>query len=928
MSLTSRHPLRKSCSFCRARKIKCSNETICEACRKQNVDCVYDWDSRPPKTRTVSQDMSRNNSTGGDSTGVPVQQRQRASTGGSPHSTTIMEEPAQMEGTGGAAPVALMGGGEDVATMLNSMFIENFGENPTPGPKSNPWQERISAYNQTLRLTLQDRSENVVNSKFSHRDVKYTGILQLLTHDLVGLVVDKFGGLGSIFMEQGGGRFYLTGLASDATPSMFDTTPTGPSPLTDYGTRQIGQLVDVWYSVHPLSFLVSKTLLLRELRDGTHDEVLLAVILADASFSLGDEVAMARGHVLLRWASAQLQNRPISTRVSQPGMPGAGISLPGISTAQVLMLLGWNSLCQGQIKRATCYIGLSGRLATEIKDTISASSAPLTTSRINGIDVCEVEKEIVAYLYWTTYTLTLWTFLQMGTHFSQLLPTSLTSIFLPVDETSSVLMRLDEVSDNFSTLQKQKSMIKEMWPLAHIASITAYIFALYPQEPDPNETVSTNFWQEAPLLALQRIQQGSTPQDMECVCREVYRVLMESIHLLNRQVAHAPSRSLVLSVYHTMAIHLLFPAILPGAPPPAEPFSLTAETVERFIGSAQELVGIMLQIAEQTSQEGPVIMPAQSKNSFPDVFCLALDTCARGLSFIYAQKQAGVLNMEPQMIAVYEGRLEALASRLLGIAASDFLSPGGQVRAIKKHLKAVMRAFGGNVSRSSSKSNRNSTGSGMSIPISISHHTRSDSYASSSSTTTHSMSRRNSSLPHTPPQHHHDHPFSGAPTAVDSASSFISPMDTSMMPSVSSSSSADDSMTSTSELATPFNPFSPGDSHSHNKHQQQQQQHDWRAADELFAHVMDPAALGAPTGDHHLTLADLVDCQAGAAGWFPDHSGGQMLVDFDMGAAANWEWPSVNDMGGGGGGHDAGMTAAAAAVGSDMDAMFYNYFKK
>lgn len=728
-------------------------------------------------------------------------------------------------------------------------------------------------------------------------------------------------------MEQGGGRFYLTGLASDATPSMFDTTPTGPSPLTDYGTRQIGQLVDVWYSVHPLSFLVSKTLLLRELRDGTHDEVLLAVILADASFSLGDEVAMARGHVLLRWASAQLQNRPISTRVSQPGMPGAGISLPGISTAQVLMLLGWNSLCQGQIKRATCYIGLSGRLATEIKDTISASSAPLTTSRINGIDVCEVEKEIVAYLYWTTYTLTLWTFLQMGTHFSQLLPTSLTSIFLPVDETSSVLMRLDEVSDNFSTLQKQKSMIKEMWPLAHIASITAYIFALYPQEPDPNETVSTNFWQEAPLLALQRIQQGSTPQDMECVCREVYRVLMESIHLLNRQVAHAPSRSLVLSVYHTMAIHLLFPAILPGAPPPAEPFSLTAETVERFIGSAQELVGIMLHIAEQTSQEGPVIMPAQSKNSFPDVFCLALDTCARGLSFIYAQKQAGVLNMEPQMIAVYEGRLEALASRLLGIAASDFLSPGGQVRAIKKHLKAVMRAFGGDVGRSSSsKSNRNSTGSGMSIPISISHHTRSDSYASSSSTTTHSMSRRNSSLPHTPPQHHHDHPFSGAPTAVDSASSFISPMDTSMMPSVSSSSSADDSMTSTSELATPFNPFSPGDN-GHNKHQQQQQ-HDWRAADELFAHVMDPAALGAPTGDHHLTLADLVDCQAGAAGWFPDHSGGQMLVDFDMGAAANWEWPSVNDMGGGGGGHDAGMTAAAAAVGSDMDTMFYNYFKK
>lgn len=173
MSLTSRHPLRKSCSFCRARKIKCSNETICEACRKQNVDCVYDWDSRPPKTRTISQDMSRSNSTGDGGNAMPVPQRQRSSTGGSPLSTPIMEEPAMMEGN---APVAIMGG-EDVASVLTGMFVENFGENPTPGPKSNPWQERISAYNQTLRMTLQDRSENVVNSKFSHRDVKVWMVL-------------------------------------------------------------------------------------------------------------------------------------------------------------------------------------------------------------------------------------------------------------------------------------------------------------------------------------------------------------------------------------------------------------------------------------------------------------------------------------------------------------------------------------------------------------------------------------------------------------------------------------------------------------------------------------------------------------------------------------------------------------------------------
>ncbi|KAM0333321.1 hypothetical protein ACHAQA_001982 [Verticillium albo-atrum] len=607
-----------------------------------------------------------------------------------------MEEPTPIEGhspTSAASEHSV-----DVASVLNQMWNENFTEDSQANSKPNPWRERIAGYHETLQANLQDGLEHVVHAKFTPRNVKQTGILSLLAHDLVGLVVDKFGGLGSMFMEQGGGRFYLTGLANDTTQTMFDPPRPGPGPLLDLGQRQITQMVDVWFSMHPLSFLVSKTLLLRELRDGTHDEVLLAVIVADACFSLEDDESVVRGHAMLRWATSQLQKTPLSTKVEQPGT--AAVSLPSISTAQALMLLGWNSLCQYQVRRATCYIGLSGRMAGELKDQYSSRASAMATSRINGIDVFEVEKEIIAYLYWTTYTCTLWTFMQIGSNFAALLPTSLTSIFLPVDEKSSVLVRLDEVSDNFSTLQKQKSTIKEMWPLAHIASITAYIYALYPQEQDPSESVSTNFWQEAPLLALQRIQQGSTPQDMACLCREVHRVLMESIHLLNRQVAHQPSRSVVLAVYHTMAIHLLFPGVAPGTQL-ADQFGITAETIDRLISSASELINIYDHVCEQSRE--PLIMPSQARNSFPDIMCLALDSCARAMLFINGQKKSGALLMEAQVLQAYENRLAQLAKRLHAVSRSDALSSGGSIRLIKKHLKAVVQAYSNPASLSSSR---------------------------------------------------------------------------------------------------------------------------------------------------------------------------------------------------------------------------------
>ncbi|PHH68406.1 hypothetical protein CDD80_7545 [Ophiocordyceps camponoti-rufipedis] len=611
--MASKHPLRRSCAFCRARKIKCSNETICEACRRQGADCIYDFE--PPRPKARSHDGRSPCS---------------ASPRGSPAGDGCVEE------------------ADSVARLLERSFVDNFGHHHAR-------REGTSSYG----------------------PVKYTGMLALLARDLIGLASDRLGTLGSHHVEEGRGRIFRTELAGDDTAAMFDDDDDESSnPLSEYGQRQQTQLIDVWFSMHPLSFVVSKTLLLRELRDGTHDEVLLATMLADANLSIGDEPALLRARTLLRWATGQLR-----TRRPTPGAwpaphhgGGAGAStrvFGGISTAQALMLLGWNALCSRRTRRAACYLGLAARIAGEIRDQMAGASAP-TSSRINGIDVFDVEKEVVAYLYWTTFSLGLWASLQTGHRLMATTSSStLTPVFLPVTETSSVMIKLDLVSENFSTLQKQKAVLREMWPLAHIASIIAYV---------------------------------TTDAD------DVHRVLADKIQALRRQQGvDVSSRSLVLVAYHTLAVHSLFP----------QPSSAADQLVlERFCASAHDLVRIFdAVVGEQPDHLFAV------RSSLADVFCLALDACARALRVIDARRVTGAMLLlgDGPLVAqqAWDGRLLALARSLLDVTEDDFLNQGRSLRMVRKSLKAFVRGLGGGAgpgSASSGSSGFPSPPRGCSLP--------------------------------------------------------------------------------------------------------------------------------------------------------------------------------------------------------------------
>jgi hypothetical protein len=137
------------------------------------------------------------------------------------------------------------------------------------------------------------------------------------------------GPLGWYHVNKGGARFFLSALTCDETQSMFDNVRHGGNHLLEYGQRQMTQWTDIWFSVHPLSFLVSETLIIGEIRDETHHKILLPSCLPTPIFALVMEFQLLKPAFSFDGpqpsSTLDYFNRNISPRaaVSRPGYPTA-----------------------------------------------------------------------------------------------------------------------------------------------------------------------------------------------------------------------------------------------------------------------------------------------------------------------------------------------------------------------------------------------------------------------------------------------------------------------------------------------------------------------------------------------------------------------------------------------------------------------------
>ncbi|KAI9802516.1 MAG: hypothetical protein M1833_001588 [Piccolia ochrophora] len=557
-----------------------------------------------------------------------------------------------------------------VASELETMFTHNFS-NERIGVSMNTYQHALSDIDRRLR----DGQLQAARRPFENRTpdcrglmMSYDATIPLLTQELVEMVSVKFGRLGCHHLGDSDAQFYVESLAFDATPSMFEPSTPGADPLSEFDDHRTLQMIDVWFSMHPLSTIISKTLLLREYRSGTHDEILLATILADATYVHDVNEANPQSDRLFRYAAARLFSRPVHSC--------------SLSTAQALVLLGWHELCLGRARRATCFLGYACRIVSKL--VASIAEAPTTgLSRINGIDVGKVEAELMGNVYWITFSITLWSFMQFDQSFADLLPLNLPVDFPPVDEGSSSVAQLDIVSDNVSTLQAQAKMIRQMWPLSHVASTLGHIYALFPQNARSHDA-DPLAWQARPVHQLRQL---FTPhQDIAVLCVRIRAILADAADALKGQSGVLSSRAYILMAYHTLLIHLLFPRAAGGR----NEESITNETLVTFITSARALLDIFSQVESQIDSNP--MLPERGSSVITNILTLALDAAGRAMDHFHTKAEQGY-SAEQHLLSSRRPDLLHLATDLQSLSKSEKLSSARRLRIVKKKLKQNRSLF-------------------------------------------------------------------------------------------------------------------------------------------------------------------------------------------------------------------------------------------
>lgn len=157
--------------------------------------------------------------------------------------------------------------------------------------------------------------------------------------------------------------------------------------------------------------------------------------------------------------------------------------------------------------------------------------------------------------------------------------------------------------------------------------------------------------------------------------------------MLEVKVENSLSKALVLTAYHTLIIHLLFPRTDSEQ---EDPIVTSEELLVDFCSSASRLLEIF-SFVDADNANDRLITRARS-STFVDIFVLGLDVCSRAIDYIYTRTQRGS-ESECQIIAWKETELESIASQMHKIAKSETLLTANNLRAIKKKLKHVKSRF-------------------------------------------------------------------------------------------------------------------------------------------------------------------------------------------------------------------------------------------
>ncbi|KAF2763238.1 hypothetical protein EJ05DRAFT_472152 [Pseudovirgaria hyperparasitica] len=787
--------LRKSCHFCRRRKIKCSGQSkgICTACKERGIDCIYDLESAKGRPRGSS---SNKHASKGSISGRSSHSEERGSA--PPRSSEDSSEGHRLPPEFYRRETGNFVTSGTIGEALEFLYLGAFTD--VPGIERNAFQASLNNFVRKLEPS----PEGFIHSLGFRTDhppaaISYDDLFAFMSQELVGLLSSRFGHLGTCLNEDPRAGFYVNGVARDRSQRMFGNNITfDTNPITEIDDQVRMQLIEVWFSVHPLSMLLSKTLFLQTCKNNEYDEALLAVILADAQhFHNAGQYTDLEGR-LFKHADNCVRSRSVDTC--------------DIPTSQALMLLGWHEMCTRNTKRASCLIGYSGQISSKIQAQMSDGTR-VAGSRVNGIDVDAVETELVRNLHWLSFSTTLWAYMEMGEPFATVLQRGLPPDFPSVDETQSAVIKLDIASDIVSTFQAQARMIRGLWPLAQIVSTSAHIYALYPHESEAPSQGNTS-WQHRPVNQLRRLLNFN--EDFNALCQKIKKVLMDAIQTLNTEIRNWTSKAFVTIAYYVLIIHLNFPNHIDAADTSVP----TTYLIRDFLASSTDLLRILAQVtgSQKPSCRLTSSHTATSTLNIVDIIPLGLDVCGRGLIHLHDRALAGPKS-DHEAVSSAATQLQGLATELHSVAKDDLILTTTRVRPAKRTLKTAKNQFAAFTSLSDMRKPNTHPLTGVEMVDSVNTSPTPD-FIAENPANPHTTATTNPSIPNITyssidPSFAHSSPGSGSLThAVPVPTTDLDPMSMDMDMSMGTWASPE----SLFITSFPPNPYANGEGWNHNHH--------------------------------------------------------------------------------------------------------------
>lgn len=656
-------PMRRSCQFCRSRKIRCSGELICTACRSRNIDCLYgretnkgrpriyaSGDSHSGRSSIVKHDSGTNMEPSSSSHSFDHGFYQANPARNSPENLSVTDA-QEIWGSNDPEGSKIQEQSQVVGVSLDQCFKRTFGLHTES-------RKGLTTTNQSIPLRPPPLSLSTLIQGLLEQSVRRFGCL--ITKN-----VEDSRTVTSIWFQD----------MLERPPINF-TSPSVEVPSTQellqkYNSHQISQLLEIWFQHHPLSPIVSKTLILHGYRHNTHDSALLAVMIAYALQALGPQnTAIAMG--LYQSAIKQIWSRtPTRSR----------------STAQILLLLGWHTISQGDLRQGYCFVSLARTLIAESYILESTSQS----ERINGIDVGNVEQEVERNIYWIARSITLWMAMHMQLPFQD--PSANSLLFPCSNDLSSAVTQLDNASANYAGLVTRGRLMKQLWALTHVTSVVAAIYIMHPRTRSSFSTTAAEDWQADIARRLHGIHRQ--PPDVRTLYEEIRKVLADGMQAFEREMGADPGGILVISAFQTLNTNLLFPR---------DNATYDVVSSEDFVfdilGSISRLEFLLSSYKTAAKGSADRILDENSL-LIPDcaaVLTMALDTGSRSLDQLY-HRCVTSSGGEIKLLLVRKAELLTLTTSLLASCSDATLRPAGvgevNVSEVINRFKIIRDKIGG-----------------------------------------------------------------------------------------------------------------------------------------------------------------------------------------------------------------------------------------